>query len=203
MSITVSIPIPGWTHIKITIVGTTYLLCNNWQTANGERRDCRTDPEVFGKLTPEQQFRQALFPVQGREDWPDERPGKYGMPGRFVKSACCQVARNLKNWEMLSSLRYGLSIEDGVAPISVVPELRTGTVNVAAHRSGRKMVEKTRALFGKGWSMMLTSKIDQSKLSVGALVDVINQAGREIGIGEWRIEKRGKYGAFRLGNITV
>lgn len=200
---TVSVSIPEWTYIKITIVGTTHLLCNNWQTANGEPRDCRTDPEVFGNLTPDQQFRQALFPVQGREDWPDEKPGKYGMPGHFMKSACCRVVRDLKNWEMLSRLRYGLSIQDGVAPINVVPQPRTGNVNVAADRNSRKMVEKTRALFGKGWTMTLASKINQSKLSVGALVDVINRAGSEVGIGEWRLEKRGKYGGFRLGEIRV
>lgn len=78
------------------------------------------------------------------------------------------------------------------------PEMREDMVRVG---SG---LQKTATLAYRSqftvWAVRLSGKINTSMIPAEALVPLIQDAGIAIGVGEWRNERRGIFGAFHLAN---
>jgi len=200
----VYIPKMVMVSIEIVIRGISDLLCSNWRTKHGEIRNCRIDPKVFGKMTPDEQFKQALCPVDGREKWSERKHGKYGMPGYYVKLACTRTAHEVKDWDLRDLIRAAVHVPEDVVPVTkVFPKPYTSEVNIATRGRGREMIEKTRAIFPKGWEMVVKADLDQGLLRPDDLASIVDRAGRAIGIGEWRPERGGQFGAFELVEIRA
>ena len=197
------VPKAQWSTIEIVIRGIAHLICNNWQTKHGEVRESRIDPKIFGQQTSQEQFSNALYTVEGREDWTDSKIGKYGMPAYLVRLACLSAAKSLKDWDLVTAVRGCFFTDDVIAPISKVKPLpRKDNVNVDIRHRGSKMMMKWRAQFDKGWEMTVPAKLDKDHLSVAQLASLLERAGTTVGIGEWRPEREGKFGKFRLMEIS-
>lgn len=194
---------PTWASIEIVIRGTTHLICNNWKTKNGEPRKSRTDPAIFGAQSPEEQFAEALYTVRGREDWDPAKIGKYGMPAYLIRSACLSVAKILEDWDLVNATHGSFFTEDVIVPITQVkPMPRRDIVNVNAGHGKKKEIPKYRAQFNRGWEMTIPAKIDTEVLPIVQLAGLLGHAGISIGIGEWRPERGGHHGKFRLLEIN-
>jgi hypothetical protein len=50
------------------------------------------------------------------------------------------------------------------------------------------------------WAIRVTGTVNPTMVAPHALAFVVNQAGMGIGIGDWRNEKGGWFGAFHIGN---
>lgn len=53
------------------------------------------------------------------------------------------------------------------------------------------------------WSLEFTAVIDDDLLTVPEIKDVIEEAGRRIGIGDFRISKGGPFGMFKVTNFET
>ncbi len=192
-----------WSSIEIILRGTTHLICNNWKTKDGKEIEARTNPEIFGQQSADEQFANALYMVEGREDWDSFRAGKYGMPAYFVRMACVAVAKSSKEWELARILRAYFFTDDVIAPITeMTPRPRKDTVRAYFHNQGTKPVTKWRAQFDEGWEMKVPARLDEGKISIARLAVTLHRAGSEIGIGEWRPEKRGRLGKFDVLEVS-
>jgi hypothetical protein len=199
----ISVPKSVWTLIEILIRGTAHLICNNWKTKHGEARESRTNPDIFGARSPEDQFADALYTVEGRENWSAAKIGKYGMPAYFVRSACISAAKKLKDWDLLKAVRGGFFTEDVIAPITEVQPMRRRDIVTVNVRDGRKKsVPKYRAQFDEGWEMTVPAKIDTDILPTAQLAVLLSHAGTSTGIGEWRPERGGRHGRFKVLEIN-
>jgi hypothetical protein len=80
------------------------------------------------------------------------------------------------------------------------PEMREDMVRIG---SG---LNKTANLAYRGqfttWAVRLTGKYNNTVLSSEALLFLIREAGLGIGIGEWRNERKGIFGSFRLADMA-
>lgn len=197
------VPKPVWTLIQIVIRGTTDLICNNWQSKHGELRESRINPAIFATRSPEDQFADSLYTVEGRENWSGAKIGKHGMPAYLIRSACLSAAKILEDWDLLKAVRGCFFAEDVIAPITKIkPMPRRDIVRVDARHGRKKPIPKYRAQFDKGWEMTVPAKIDTDLLPVVQLAGLLSHAGTSVGIGEWRPERDGKHGKFKLLEIN-
>ena len=51
------------------------------------------------------------------------------------------------------------------------------------------------------WAMKITGRFNASILAPEALTFLINESGMASGLGEWRNERKGMFGAFHLANL--
>ena len=152
----VFVPKPIMQSIVIVLKGISDLLCSNWQTKHGERRECRIDPTIWERQPPEEQFENALYTVEGRENWSKSRVGKYGMPAYLLRSACLTAAKGLEDWDLMRNIRGAFFCDDVIAPITnVKPWARCDSVNVRVRNRGSRKMDKYRAQFDKGWMMTI------------------------------------------------
>jgi hypothetical protein len=80
------------------------------------------------------------------------------------------------------------------------PEMREDMVRVGAG------LNKKASLAYRGqfthWAVRITGKFNSAVLNGQQLGFLINESGTGVGIGEWRNEKRGMFGAFRMANLA-
>lgn len=119
-------------------------------------------------------------------------------------------------------------IEQGARKIRQGPQVREGLVVVAVehfaydeNRYGtteehlqdttqftvpvvvqRNRILRTRAMFDLPWSVTFVVDIDPDLVDEKQLAQWLDIAGRRVGMGDWRPAKSGRYGTFRLKEIT-
>ena len=67
------------------------------------------------------------------------------------------------------------------------------TVPVVVNRS---RILRTRAKFDPEWSCTFEVDVDDEQIDLGQLLEWLDIAGRQIGLGDWRPEKSGMFGRF-------
>ncbi len=87
--------------------------------------------------------------------------------------------------------RYGCSLE----------RLGITTQFTAAVVVQRARILRTRAKFDVPWSLGFTVEADPELVGDQELARWLEIAGSRVGLGDWRPEKSGTYGRFRLGGI--
>ena len=118
------------------------------------------------------------------------------MPVTSVKAAMLTASTQLKTFERKKTmLMTSLFIEGGALPITfdrMTPRMdmvRTAGMNRTPDVRFRPQFE--------GWKARLVIQFVDGLLQVQSVVDLVQRAGR-VGIGEWRPEKRGTHGTFRV-----
>lgn len=124
--------------------------------------------------------------------------GRVCIPPTAFKNAMLAAATQTKTLKK-TQLRIALFIEGQSVPITyseMVPRMdmvRTAGINRTPDVRFRPMFE--------GWKARLSIQFSDT-LSVESVVDLLNRAG-SVGVGEWRPEKNGTFGTFRVTrNIT-
>ena len=67
----------------------------------------------------------------------------------------------------------------------------------------KKRINRTRAMFPVGWMMNWTISVYSPLLKPEIVRDLLDRAGYEVGIGDWRPAKSGKFGQFELSKFEV
>ena len=75
------------------------------------------------------------------------------------------------------------------------------TTSVVVQRSGR--ILRTRAKFDLPWSCAFEVDADDELVDESKLRQWLDIGGRRIGLGDWRPEKSGEYGRFKLVSIEA
>lgn len=89
--------------------------------------------------------------------------------------------------------RYGCSLE----------ELGTSAQFTAAVVVQRARILRTRAKFDLPWSLAFTVELNSELAGNEELARWLEIAGDRVGLGDWRPEKSGTYGRFRLDSIEA
>lgn len=139
-----------------------------------------------------------------RSIWLDVAGEKPTIPPGAFRAAIEAAARNGKQGSMV---RQGLFVMDAefvydterygttLAKLSQTTQFVTGVV------VQRNRVLRTRAKFDCPWEATFLLDIDLEVVSEQNLREWSQFAGRRIGIGDWRPEKSGYHGRFRLDDI--
>jgi hypothetical protein len=124
--------------------------------------------------------------------------GKYGIPVRQFYNACIRASTYLfdRNDGGMRIFREGVNIKGYIIP------LKSKKITKAIHWGRTAGMSKApmkivRNLF-HDWNCELEIEFNQSQLSAEQIINVLKWAGFYIGVGAFRKEKTGNYGAFTV-----
>lgn len=193
-------------RFKLWLVGDTPLITHAWsEKAKREMLAKQVKAVKAGKgpKDPEAEFKSSLYEMG------DEI---YGFPATAFKKAIWTMAHKDKGipktdvmaglWidAELVSIRPALAGAICDMPLLRIhgskPEMREDMVRVGAG------IRKTaafayRAQF-KIWAVRVTGKFNEDVLPAESIAFLIGEGGRGCGVGDWRNEKQGMFGAFHL-----
>jgi hypothetical protein len=199
----------------VWLVGDTPLITHAWsQKAKMEMLQKQVKATKAGKEArdPHDDFVNSLY-----EMGTDKKGNPiYGFPVTGIKNAILSSAHKDKGvarsvvqsalWLDADMVRVRPALANAICDMPLVrifgsaPEMREDMVKIG---SG---LNKVANLAYRGqftdWAVKITGRFNKTVLSPEALSFLSSEAGLGIGIGEWRNERRGIFGAFRLANAT-
>ena len=200
----------AYTGFKIWLVGTTPLITHAWsEKAKREMLQKQVKATKGGKSArdPHEDFVSSLYEM-GQEG----KKTIYGFPVTGIKNAILSsahkdkgVARSIVQtslWLDADMVRVRPALAGAICDMPLVriyggvPEMREDMVRIG------KGLNKTSNLAYRGqfthWAIKVSGRFNSTVLSAQALAFLLAEAGMGIGIGEWRNEKKGIFGSFRV-----
>jgi len=197
-------------QIKFQLVGETALLMHNNRLANPLDKYSQEISTKSGKRkkTIEDIWELARIEWEGGLYFYD---GEIKLPARVINKCFERGATKQKNGMLWKT---GCFLEDDYCPldykgkkISVeeVEEVPNPALDSyfdkhmfqAMVKVGTASILRTRPLF-EGWSCFVTVMYDNSVMNKESLVQAAKDAGRLVGLCDWRMEKGGQFGRFSV-----
>ncbi len=180
------------TQVEIGIEGISPLLMHAWSKKALrmlEMTPAERKKQPKEKRTPEATAKECAY-------YTDD--GSYGLPLVAFKAALINVAHKDEGIEktlVRKSVFIPSTDSNMCVPLSFdkEPYVRTDTVRVGAGSTDLRY-----RLCFESWRATFQLCIDTSRLSVQDVVILANKAGFSTGIGDWRPEKGGEMGRFRV-----
>ncbi len=186
-------PLPA-ARMLVPIIGMTPLIVHKWD----EKSKIKMLNEMQGKKEP----KQPKDPVaEYKATTYHTEDGQYGFPVVGFKACIVSAARFYDKSVTMVRLRQCLFMQGVMSddqkqiltPIVGLPRMREDAVTVGM--KGRDL--RYRAEF-VDWSAVLDITFITSALDANSVISLIDAAGRGVGVGEWRPEKSGQNGTFRV-----
>lgn len=194
----------------IWITGTAPLITHSWsEKAKREMLGKQQKRVTGGKAVrdPQADFQSSLYEMA---------EGVYGFPATGLKKAFLTPAhkdRGVARTSVLTSLwiqpelvRVRPALAGAICDMPLIrivagePEMREDMVKVGSGLA-KTATLAYRAQFWP-WAMRVRVKLNADVLTLDTLATLINEAGMSCGIGEWRNEKNGVFGAFQLASVA-
>ena len=184
--ISVEVPKIIKAEIVVTLIGDSPLICHNWsERSKRAMLDKHMKKARTGKLAkdPEQDFKDCLY---------NHPEGGYGFPSIAFKKSAVDAATFIEGAKK-TEMRGAFHIEDEYVKLEGTPNIREDMTRV-----GNGVADiRHRAEF-KLWKVKLHIVYNKTTISAEQIVNLFNNAGFSIGIGDWRPQKNGPYGRFHV-----
>lgn len=180
--------------IQVPILGTAPLIMHNWSAKakrmmldNMQGRKAPKEPK-----NPEAEYEAAFYLT---------KDDGYGFPVLAFKAATVEASRLYGKTVTKVALRqtlfftgeYSPKCNQSLVPITGEPHMREDVVRVGM--SGTDL--RYRPEFPE-WTTVLTVTYIKSSLTLDSVLSLIDAAGTTVGVGEWRPEKDGDFGTYRI-----
>jgi len=177
--------------IKLTIKGITPLLSEPMDMEVPKRYGNKKSNQVFDKdIVPEEEKVKTKYYFTA--------DGKKGFPSRAFYKAMIRASSYLfdKKDGGMRNIREGVMISDEILPVKFKREevLRHCGIQSGMTRAPRLILRN--AFYD--WSIDLTISFNKEQISAEQLYNILNWAGFHIGVGAFRKEKTGNFGAFEV-----
>jgi hypothetical protein len=199
---------------NVWIVCETPLITHAWsEKAKREMLQKQVKATKTGKdaRDPHEDFVNSLYEM-GTDD---KGQPFFGFPVTGIKNAILSSAHKDKGvprstvqaalWLDADMVRVRPALAGAICDMPLVriwgsaPEMREDMVRIGAG------LNKTANLAYRGqfttWAVRLSGKFNSTVLSASQLTFLLLEAGQSIGLGEWRNERKGIFGAFRVANV--
>lgn len=196
-------------EFRVWLVGDTPLITHAWsEKAKRQMLQKQVKAPKAGREAkdPHQDFIDSLYEME---------PGVYGFPAMGIKNCILSAAHKDKGiprtgvmaalWLDADMRRVRPALAGAICDMPLIriwgssPEMREDMVKVG---SG---LNKTADLAYRGqftyWAFRISGSYNSSILNAEQLAFLIRDAGPAFGLGEWRNEKKGMFGAFHLGSL--
>lgn len=194
----ISVPKIDLMNMEVTLVGTSPLICHRWsEKAKKEMLDKQMKKAKTAKEAkdPERDFLDSLY-------WLTDRPtkmtlaelkrAKFGFPSIAFKAAAVTAAGDVDGAKK-TEMRRRFHINDEYVVIQGAPTPREDMCRVGMGTADIRFRGEFRE-----WRTTFVVSFNASAISAEQIVNLFNLAGFGVGIGEWRPEKDGSYGRFRV-----
>lgn len=185
--------------VKVKIEGVSPLLCNRFNEA-AQEAVMKKHRKVSAKsdATPREDAAAKVYSQNGVDGFPGENLlSAIIAAGKFHKVGLSKLTT------MDSSIVPAyVMIEEGFVPF--VPETTPWEVDsrpiVNPSTKRRQICHRPR--FDR-WSLLFTVNLDEEGISVPLLRDLIDDAGTKLGLGDYRPQRKGPFGRFKVTQWTV
>jgi hypothetical protein len=181
-------------RLQLHVVGESPLICHRWSE---KARRAMLDKQMKRAQSareakdPEQDFWGSLYILQDNEQRDASRM-IFGFPSVGFKNALVAGASFIEGITKVQ-LRGAIHFVGEYVVIGGTPTLREDMVRLG----GLTADIRHRGEF-KEWSATLDIRFNPSILSAEQIAHLTNLAGFSIGVGEWRPQKDGSFGRFRV-----
>lgn len=188
---TLTIPPIRIIPLRIQLVGLSPLICHAWshkaKEAMLDKQMGKARPKKEPK-DPERDFQESFYRL------PD---GRYGFPSIAFKAAAVGAARQIDGLKM-TFLRGAFHVAGELVPINYgeEPIRRQDIVRL----QGGVADIRFRPEFSD-WGVYLPIRLNAHALTLEQLIHLFNVAGFSQGVGEWRPERDGSFGMFRVASV--
>jgi hypothetical protein len=196
-------------HFQVWIVGDTPIITHAWsKKAKDEMLQKQVKATKAGK---ERRDPDADF-VSSRYEMSE---GVFGFPATGVKNCILSAAHKDKGiartnvmaalWVDAEMVRVAPARAGAICDMPIIriwgsdPEMREDMVKIGAGLNKTANLAY-RAQFSI-WAMRITGRFNPTMLTEEALTFLIQESGFSAGLGEWRNERKGMFGAFHMANI--
>lgn len=185
----------------VPIIGTTPLIMHNFsEKARKEMLDgMQGKKKVKEPKNPQAEYEAAFYRIA------DENHGgeRYGFPVVGFKAATIGGARFYGKSISMTALKQFLFYKgimtkaDPQMLVEIVgePEMREDVVRLSG--PSRSPDLRYRPMF-RDWSTSLTVTYVKSSIDKSSVLSLIEAGGMGVGVGEWRPEKSGEFGTYRI-----
>lgn len=183
----------GIERLVVPIVGMTPLITNRFsEKAKRQMLDAAQHKQTVKEpKDPRAEYEAAMYKVVG---------GGYGMPAGAFHDATIGGARFYRSVTMTQLKQYILPFPgepcetDGIALVRIEgePQMREDVVRV-----GRGTDLRYRPAFPT-WTATLIVPYAKTAITQDSVLSLIDAGGMTIGVGEWRPEKNGSFGTYRI-----
>jgi len=189
----------------IKVVGDSPLIVHKWsEKAKKEILDKqmkKAKTKGHDAKDPVRDFIDSLYWLEGEPEEKTEEGfakaiqngARFGFPAVAFKAAAVAAGFRAGVTKNLVSMRGAFHINDEFVEIHGVPEMREDMVRV-----GMGVADiRYRGEF-RDWYAVFSVKYNAAVISLEQLANLFNLGGFACGLGEWRAEKGGSYGAFHI-----
>jgi hypothetical protein len=180
--------------ITVPVIGTAPLIMHRFsEKAKRQMLDNMTGRKSPKEhKNPEAEYEAAFYRLKD--------PIGYGFPAIGFKAATVSGCRFYGNKVTMTAMRQFIFFSGEIGPdgqmmcrIEGEPRMREDVVTVG--QGGHDL--RYRPEFSE-WSTLLTVTYVTSAITRGSVLSLIDAGGMGVGVGEWRPEKRGDFGTFRV-----
>jgi hypothetical protein len=194
--------------IDVPIIGTAPLIVHNWS----EKARKQMLEAMQGVKSPKEnkdphaEYQATLYriyrePKTTRAKGKAEQVEAYGFPAVAFKAATTSAARFYDKSISMTALRQFMFFKgiltkgdpQELFEIVGTPEMREDPVKVGV--SGRDLRYRAQFLT---WSATLTVTYVKTSIDKGSVLSLIDAGGLGVGVGEWRPERNGQFGTYRI-----
>lgn len=172
--------------IRVTVEGMSPLICHHFsEKAESDMRNSQSGGAKRGNMPrdPEVEMKDALYICHD---------GSYGFPAIAFKKAMVRAAKPIQGIDMTDARAFFHVVGD-ILPLRVgEPRMRCDRV-----KQGRGYTLRYRPEFFP-WEIDLDIRYNERAISAEQLINLLEIAGFGTGVGDWRVEKDGNSGMFRV-----
>ena len=199
VSTAIEIPPLDLERVNIEIVGTSPLICHAWsEKARRQMADKQQKKAAKGREAkdPFAEFADTLYWLSEKPekaDGDDIEAGAFGFPAIAFKSAAVDACTSTGTVTKVAA-RQAFHIDgEMVRILGPAPSMREDVARVGMGAADLRY----RAEFTP-WGAKVPVELNKAVLSVEQVVNLFNLAGFAVGIGDWRPQRDGQFGRFRV-----
>lgn len=191
---TFQIPAMNIRTFQVELIGTSPLICHKFGVkAEQEMLDKHMGKAKAAKekKNPEQLFKDSIY-------WINEKKGECGFPASAFKAAAVRACSFVDGVSMTSAKGafFVMASTADLVAISGKPTIRQDIVRVG-NFGNKKPDVRFRAEF-IDWKVGLIVRHNANVLTAEQIVNLFDTAGFSVGVGDWRPEKSGSNGMFKV-----
>lgn len=192
----------GAQTMRVPIIGTAPLIVHNWsEKAKRQMLDAQQGKKKIKEVRdPQADYQSSLYRIATDDG------DTYGFPVLAFKAATIGGARFYDKSVTMTMLRQCMFFKGVVTkadPAQLVPIIGEPRMREDVVRVGQGTDLRYRAEF-TNWSATLDITFVTSSLSAKSVLSLIDAGGMGVGVGEWRPQRSGEYGTYRVDiNKTI
>lgn len=193
-STSIELPPLALETVEIPLIGTSPLIVHAWSEkalramANKQQKKASGGREA---KDPHADFLGSLYWLSEPQD--DVDGGRFGFPAVAFKSAAVTACTSTGSITKVAARQAFHVVGEMVEIVGPAPAMREDVTRVGMGTADLRY----RGQFDP-WGVRLRVQINTAVISAEQVVNLFNLAGFAVGIGEWRPERDGGYGRFRV-----